>query len=229
MTPRRANVLVALSLVALLAAVSFTAPRWSRWLRRPLPAADLSSERGEETSASRQPEPAREPDRKISVKLFFPAGDRPGLVIEDRTVSFSNDLSQQLKVVVEELAKGSQIGLGPSLPAGTRVLEVFVTARGVAYVDLSKEAATPAGRGSDDELNTVYSLVNSLTSNFPAVKRVQIVIEDRQVATLAGHVDLTRPLAADMTYLAEATLTPAASPEPSRPSTESAPPAAPPS
>lgn len=229
MSPRAANALVAVSLILLLGVVSFTAPRWSLWLRRPLPAADLSPERAGEAAPSRQAEPAKEPDRKISVKLFFPAGDRPGLVIEDRTVSFSNDLSQQLKVVVEELARGSQIGLGPSLPAGTRVLEVFVTARGVAYVDLSKEAATPAGRGSDDELITVYSVVNSLTSNFPAVKRVQIVIEDRQVPTLAGHVDLTRPLAPDMTYLAAATLTPAASPEPSAPATASPPPAAPPS
>jgi spore germination protein GerM len=215
-SPRAANALVAVSLVMLLGVVSLTAPRWSRWLRRPLPAADLPPERPGEAAAPREPEPAKEPDRKISVKLFFPAGDRPGLVIEDRAVSFSNDLSQQLKVVVEELARGSQIGLAPSLPAGTRVLEVFVTARGVAYVDLSKEAATAAGRGSDDELITVYSVVNSLTSNFPAaVKRVQIVIEDRQVATLAGHVDLTRPLAPDMTYLASSTLTPAATPAPS--------------
>jgi spore germination protein GerM len=215
-SPRAANALVAVSLVMLLGVVSLTAPRWSRWLRRPLPAADLPPERPGEATAPREPEPAKEPDRKISVKLFFPAGDRPGLVIEDRTVSFSNDLSQQLKVVVEELARGSQIGLAPSLPAGTRVLEVFVTARGVAYVDLSKEAATAAGRGSDDELITVYSVVNSLTSNFPsAVKRVQIVIEDRQVATLAGHVDLTRPLAPDMTYLASSTLTPVATPAPS--------------
>jgi hypothetical protein len=213
-SPRSANALVAVSLVILLGVVSFTAPRWSLWLRRPLPAADLP-ERAGEKAAAREPEPAKEPDRKISVKLFFPAGDRPGLVIEDRTVSLSNDLSQQLKVVVEELARGSQIGLPPSLPAGTRVLEVFVTARGVAYVDLSKEAATATGRGSDDELITVYSVVNSLTSNFPAVKRVQIVIEDRQVPTLAGHVDLTRPLAPDMTYLASSTLTPAASPAPS--------------
>lgn len=213
MSPRRANALVAVSLVVLLGVVSFTAPRWSRWLRRPLPASDLPGRAGE-AAPSREPEPAKEPDRKINVKLFFPAGDRPGLVIEERTVSFSNDLSQQLEVVVEELARGSQIGLLPSLPAGTRVLEVFVTARGVAYVDLSKEAATPAGRGSDDELNTVYSVVNSLTSNFPAVKRVQIVIEDRQVPTLAGHVDLTRPLAPDLTYLAASTLTPVASPAP---------------
>jgi spore germination protein GerM len=205
-SPRGANALVAVSLVVLLGLVSFTAPRWSRWLQRPLPAVDPGERAGEQ--ASREAEPAKEPDRKISVKLFFPAVDRPGLVIEDRTVSFSDDLSQQLKAVVEELARGSQIGLLPSLPAGTRVLEVFVTARGVAYVDLSKEAATATGRGSDDELITVYSVVNSLTSNFPAVKRVQIVIEDRQVPTLAGHVDLTRPLAPDMTYLAASTLTP---------------------
>jgi len=216
-SPRRANFLVAVSLVMLLGAVSLTAPRWSQWLRKPLPASDLR-DGGGEAAPSRAPENAKEPDRKISVKLFFPAGDRPGLVIEDRAVSFSNDLSQQLKVVVQELARGSQIGLAPSLPPGTRVLEVFVTARGVAYVDLSKEAATATGRGSDDELSTVYSVVNSLTSNFPAVKRVQIVIEDRQVSTLAGHVDLTRPLAPDLTYLASATLTPAASPEPSAPS-----------
>jgi spore germination protein GerM len=216
-SPRRANALLAVSLVILLGAVSLTAPRWSRWLRRPLPAAELAEGAGE-PAASREPEAPREPDRKINVKLFFPAGDRPGLLIEERTVSFSNELSQQLKVVVEELARGSQIGLPPSLPAGTRVLEVFVTARGVAYVDLSKEAATAAGRGSDDELNSVYSVVNSLTSNFPALKRVQIVIEDRQVSTLAGHVDLTRPLAPDLTYLASATLTPVASPAPSGPS-----------
>ena len=226
MSARAANALIAVSLIVLLGVVSLTAPRWSQWLRRPLPASDLPPDRAGEAAPSREAEPAKEPERKISVKLFFPAGDRPGLVIEDRTVSFSNDLSQQLKVVVEELARGSQIGLGPSLPSGTRVLEVFVTARGVAYVDLSKEAATPKGRGSDDELITVYSVVNSLTSNFPAVKRVQIVIEDRQVPTLAGHVDLTRPLAPDMTYLAAATLTPLASPEPSA---ASPPPGAPPS
>ena len=215
MSPRRANALVAVSLVLLLAVVSFTAPRWSLWLRRPLPAADLSEERGTEAVTPREAEAAKEVERTISVKLFFPAADRPGLVIEDRAVAFSNDLAQQLKVVVEELVRGSQIGLGPSLPTGTRVLDVFVTARGVAYVDLSKEAATAAGRGSHDELSTVYSVVNSLTSNFPAVKRVQIVIEDRQVPTLAGHVDLTRPLAPDMTYLAASTVTPVVSPAPS--------------
>ena len=36
--------------------------------------------------------------------------------------------------------------------------------------------------------------MNSLTANFPAVKRVQILVEDKPADTLAGHVDLSRPL-----------------------------------
>ena len=36
-----------------------------------------------------------------------------------------------------------------------------------------------------------------------AVRRVQILVGGRPVTTLAGHVDLTRPLSADMTLIAE--------------------------
>ena len=64
-----------------------------------------------------------------------------------------------------------------------------------------KEAAVGMA-GSHEELISVYSIVNSLTVNFPAVKRVQILVDDRPVATLAGHVDLSRPLPPDMTLLA---------------------------
>ena len=81
------------------------------------------------------------------------------------------------------------------------MLEVFVTARGVAYVDLSGEAAAQPG-GSRSELLTVYSIVNSLVANFPAIRSVQILLEDRMVTSLGGHVDLSRPLPADMTLVA---------------------------
>ena len=76
-----------------------------------------------------------------------------------------------------------------------------VTARGVAYVNLSSEATHLPG-GSRSELFSVYSVVNSLVVNFPAVRRVQVLVEDRTVPSLAGHVDLSRPLPADMTLVA---------------------------
>ena len=211
MTSRTANVVTAAGLVSLLVVVTLTAPRWARLLTRPLAGAE---EDGAEAAgsapapaAAKDEEGAVDVERKINVKLFFQAADRPGLVIEERSVTFSTDLSRQLRGVVEELVRGSKIGLGPTLAPDTRVLDVFVTARGVAYVDLSKDVVTGHPGGSEAERMTVYSVVNSLSTSFPAVKRVQILVEDKPAQTLAGHVDLTRPLPPDMTVLAASELT----------------------
>ena len=139
------------------------------------------------------------------MKLFFQAADQRGLAIEERSVAFSSDLARQLHAVVEELVRGSRGGLGATLAPETRVLARVRDRRGASPTWTSRRrrpAAQPGG--SEAELLTVYSVVNSLTANFPAVKRVQILIEDRPVPTLAGHVDLTRPLRPDMTLLATA-------------------------
>jgi len=208
-TSRTANVVTVAGLVSLLAVVTLTAPRWARLLKGPVGGAEEdSSEAGslDAVPAKEAEAAAPEVERKINVKLFFQAADRPGLVIEERAVAFSIDLSRQLRGVVEELVRGSKIGLGPTLSPDTKVLDVFVTPGGVAYVDLSKEAATGHPGGSEAELMTVYSVVNSLTTSFPAVRRVQILVEDRPAETLNGHVDLTRPLRPDMTVLAAADL-----------------------
>lgn len=214
MTPRTANLLTVLGLLALLAGAAWSAPRWARLFRQEVPMApeEFLAEAIPEAEAERdvlgdEPGEAR---RTINVRLFFNAPEAPGLVMEDREVAFSSDLSQQLGSVVEELVKGPREGsnLLPTLPAETRVLEVFVTARGVAYVDLSKEATAGIAGGVSEELRAVYSVVNSITANFPAIRRVQILVEDRPAETLAGHVDLSRPLPPDMTLLAASTLTP---------------------
>jgi spore germination protein GerM len=187
-----------LVLVGLLAALAVLVPRGVRMLRRPLPEAER------ERAAVRADENAPAADRQIAVKLFFQAADRRGLAVEDREVAFSNDLTRQVRLVVEELIKGPGNGLGPTLPAETKVREVFVSPKGVAYVDLSQDVARVTPGGSEAEMITVYSLVNTLTANFPALRRVQILVEDRPVPTLAGHIDVSRPLPPDMTLLAGA-------------------------
>ncbi|HEX9188051.1 MAG TPA: GerMN domain-containing protein [Vicinamibacteria bacterium] len=199
MTPRQANALTALGLAGLLATVALTAPRWAALLRSP-----TASVEADETAPEEPPDPAAEAEsagRRISVRLYFEAPDREGLLPEEREIAFSPDLAVQLRTVVEELAKGSTTGLLPTRPPGTRVLEVFVQARGVAHVDLSGEAANLPG-GSRAELLTVYSVVNTIVTNFPSVSRVRILIDDRAADSLGGHVDLSRPLAPDMTLVA---------------------------
>ncbi len=227
MTARLLNLLTILGLVGLTAGVALTAPRWARYVRQPLEAVaderEASADRGgSPPSTTAAPRPAAEPSdaqRTISVKLFFESPARPGLVLEDRSVPFSADLSQQIRTVVEELIKGSQAGSVAPLNPATRVLEVFVTSRGVAYVDLSKEVQQGEPGGGDAERYAVYAVVDTIVENFPAVRRVQILVEDRPADTLAGHVDLSRPLTPDLTLLAdlapEPTPAPGAAPAPS--------------
>lgn len=214
MTPRQADVLTALGLLGLVATVGLTAPRWSALLRSPAGPGEPEDAAAE--SAAPPAETAEAggagPARRINVRLYFEADDRDGLLPEERDIAFSPDLALQIRTVVEELVKGPTSGLLPTLPAGTRVLEVFVQAHGVACVSLSPEIASGLPGGSRAELLTVYSIVNTIVTNFPAVIRVQLVVNDQLTGALGGHVDVSRPLPPDMTLVA---LEPAPAPSPS--------------
>jgi hypothetical protein len=68
-------------------------------------------------------------------------------------------------------------------------------------VDLSRDASAAHPGGSLNELLTVYTIVNALTANLPAVSAVQLLVDGKQVETLAGHVDLRRPLAKNLAWV----------------------------
>jgi len=46
-------------------------------------------------------------------------------------------------------------------------------------------------------------VVNAVLANLPTVRRVQILVEGREADTLAGHVDIRRPLERDMSLVRE--------------------------
>jgi hypothetical protein len=87
------------------------------------------------------------------------------------------------------------------VPAGTSVRALFLSERGDAFVDLSADISTKHIGGALDELFTVYAIVNALTVNLPAVNRVQILVDGKEVDTLAGHVDLRHPLQKSMKWV----------------------------
>ncbi len=217
MNPRQADVLTALGLLGLVATVGLTAPRWSALLRSPAGPPEPEEAAVAESAASAAEADragAADPARRISVRLYFEAADGAGLLPEERDIAFSHDLALQIRTVVEELARGPASGLLPTLPAGTRVLEVFVQPHGVACVSASPELSSGLPGGSRAELLTVYSIVNTIVTNFPAVSRVQLVVNDQLTASLGGHVDVSRPLPPDMTLVALAAPVPSPSPSP---------------
>jgi spore germination protein GerM len=132
--------------------------------------------------------------RKITATLFYVGEDGLSLTQAQREVPFSPNVAAQARAIVEaQLAQSPP--LVSAIPAETRLRDVFVTERGDAFVDLSSEVASKHSGGSLDEIFTVYTIVNALTVNLPAITRVQILVDGKEVDTLAGHVDLRHPLA----------------------------------
>ena len=105
-------------------------------------------------------------------------------------------LQRQAKQVVQLLVRRSA-----SFPRGVELREVFITSQGVAYVDFSSELVQNHPGGSSAEELTVYSLSNTLIANFPAIKMVKILVEGREIPSIAGHLDLTIPYGRGPDYL----------------------------
>ena len=52
-----------------------------------------------------------------------------------------------------------------------------------------------------NEALTVYTIVSALTANVREITTVQILVDGKQIDTLAGHIDLRQPLAADARWV----------------------------
>jgi hypothetical protein len=141
--------------------------------------------------------PAAQPPgaaRRIKATLFYVAPDGRRLAASERDVLYAEGVPEQARRIVEALLEPAPEGLSSAIPAGTALRGVYVGDRGDAYVDFTGSLRTNHPGGSDSEILTVYSIVSALTVNLPAVTSVQILIEGHEVDTLAGHVDLRRPL-----------------------------------
>ena len=165
-------------------------PRW--YAARQAPATSAAG------PADTAPAPAV---RKITATLYYVGEDGLALAPVQREIPFGATVVEQARAIIE-----AQIAAAPPLvsaiPAETKLRDVFVTERGDAFVDLSGDIVARHPGGSLAEIFTVYSIVNALTVNLPAVTRVQILVDGKEIDTLAGHVDLRHPLAKSLDWVA---------------------------
>ena len=140
--------------------------------------------------------PAAEPQtsRKIKARLFYVSMDGTKLTGVDREVAYGEGFSAQAQEIITEQLTPPPAPYVSAIPPGTKLRAIYVSGKGQAFVDLSKEVSAAHTGGSDDELLTIYSIVNALTANLPAVTSVQLLVDGKEVDTLAGHIDLRLPL-----------------------------------
>jgi spore germination protein GerM len=139
----------------------------------------------------------------ITATLYYADAEGQTLVPTQREVPLADDTVAQGRQILT-----AQLGPAPEpyvsvIPEGTMLRAFYVTERGDAFVDLSREVSANHPGGSFTELLTVYALVNAVTANLPAIQRVQILIDGKEADTLAGHVDLRRPLQRDQSLVKE--------------------------
>lgn len=132
---------------------------------------------------------------RINATLFFGSEDGRHLVPVEREIPLAEGTMAQARAVVEaQLAAVAPAPLVSTIPSGTELRGLYVSDKNEAFVDLDAAVRAQHPGGSMNELFTVYTIVNAITTNLPGVQSVQLLIDGREVDTLAGHVDLRRPL-----------------------------------
>ena len=190
MTPRRTLSAVAVAVLAI-------ALGWLLFVGLPRWYGGPASKAG----APLPPDASAAPGRKIKAHLFYIADDGTRLAGVERDIAYGEGTVEQARQMIEAQIAPVAEPLVSAIPAGTRLRALFVSDPGTAYVDLSREVAAAHTGGSVNELLTVYAIVNVLTANLPAITAVQVLVDGKEVETLAGHVDLRLPLAGNATWV----------------------------
>lgn len=147
-------------------------------------------------------EEAGGPGEPVSFVLYFPtdggllAGERRELQVTETPRDRASKIAQAV------LAGPKSQGLYRPFDPAVRVASVEI-ADGVAYLDLVWEGHDePPASGATEEIQRVYSLVNSVGLNVPEAQRVVLLWNSFQRLTFAGHLDLSEPLQPDRSLLA---------------------------
>jgi hypothetical protein len=139
--------------------------------------------------------------RKIRARLFYVDEAGTGLAGAEQEVLYGEGTIEQAKRIIEAQLSAAPEPFVSAIPLGTRLRRVFFTKSGDMYVDLSTELRQNHPGGTTGEILTVYAIVSALTANLPAVTGVQILIDGKEVDTLAGHLDLRRPIEQDLKWI----------------------------
>jgi spore germination protein GerM len=109
----------------------------------------------------------------------------------------TEDRSEQLKSIVDELSHPNYRAHLPCLPKGARFRNLLIDNKGLAYVDLSSEFIRNHPGGLTGEQFSIRCLALTLADNFPEITAVKILVDGSEIETIAGHIDASKPFVVD--------------------------------
>ena len=127
----------------------------------------------------------------MDISVYYPDVNATGLVAVTKTVK-AQEVDKYQAAVEALLAGTDDKKLTTVFPKKAKLRKVSVSG-GVAKVDFDKNLISGFVGGSTGEEMLVGSLVNTLTE-FPEIKKVQILVEGKEIDSLSGHLDLSKPV-----------------------------------
>lgn len=138
----------------------------------------------------------QQPAGKRPAVLFFVA-DGTRLAREARELDPCEDAVVCLKDVLDELVNGPVGEFDEALPEGSVINTVRIDGD-LAVIDLNRTFSESLPSSSSAEMLAVYSIVDTITVNFPQITKVKLTIEGND-KVLLRHLDLSDPLVPDYT------------------------------
>lgn len=134
---------------------------------------------------------AKKENTSLTVKVYYPDDQGMKLIAVKRTIR--TDKNDKYTAAMESLMEGTkEKGQTAIIPKQAKLKSVKVKGD-TAYVDFTQALVKNFVGGSTGEEMLVGSVVDTLTE-FPEIKKVQILVEGNKVESLSGHLDLTTPL-----------------------------------
>ncbi len=132
---------------------------------------------------------------KVRYTLFLPSKKRNFLIPVQIEVAKFDSEAENIKTLLQKLMnmKAEDSYFSP-FPENIKLLDIFITKSRVLVLNFSNEILMNKFSGSNDEIFTVFSIVNSIIYNFPDIKSVKFLVEGREIETLYGHIDMRFPL-----------------------------------
>lgn len=130
---------------------------------------------------------------KQAVVLYFSDYNERFLLPEKRYIPKESNVEGQAREIVKALIDGSKTNLVNTFPEKIGLQSVKIDKEKTAHVSFTKNLIQTHPGGSASEMATIYSLTNSLTSNIIDIEKVKILIDEKEIATLRGHIDTRQP------------------------------------
>jgi Sporulation and spore germination len=130
-----------------------------------------------------------------AIKLFSLNIETKKEAVENFQVHKEAALRHQLSQMIEQMARQPENEKMRSLwPLPLKVRSAYLRKNGFLILDFEKGVQYNQSNSAFDELAAIYLIVRTITANYEQIKQVKFLIGGQETETLAGHIDISRPL-----------------------------------